>query len=79
MSRFDKKRYSLVPSHLLVYLRREDFYFMLCRLLKRYYLITFRQMTNLTKRNPAQVIEVCKENYTIGYPILYSTPAYNFF
>ncbi|XP_046967600.1 uncharacterized protein LOC124535429 isoform X1 [Vanessa cardui] len=37
-----------------------------------------RPMYN-TRRRYLQPIEMCNERYSIGYPILYSTPAYNFF
>ncbi|XP_045760596.1 uncharacterized protein LOC123864299 isoform X1 [Maniola jurtina] len=38
-----------------------------------------RLLKNGLRRNLGQTIEVCNESYTIGYPILCSTPAYNFF
>ncbi|CAH2229903.1 jg24514 [Pararge aegeria aegeria] len=37
------------------------------------------QQNKTTPGGSCKKIEVCNENYTIGYPILCSTPAYNFF
>nr|XP_032516497.1 uncharacterized protein LOC116769488 isoform X2 [Danaus plexippus plexippus] len=36
-------------------------------------------LKHTTRKNYHHKIEICNESYTIGYPILYSTPAYNFF
>ncbi|XP_045450512.1 uncharacterized protein LOC123659305 [Melitaea cinxia] len=36
-------------------------------------------LKNITRRTFPQTIEVCNEGYSMGYPTLFSTPAYNFF